>query len=327
MNTQNPGPDLFSQIRNACSWVAESAQHVRIREEKVDALLALLPLDRAKTPPLDPRCHYLEKGKDTVAFFLTLETINFGSGFFPYLEEGASHSGYFLIAGALAEHFRQRGPIPAGELARLTARDCAALFHQTGKSGPVQDLMTLFARALNQLGEYLIAKFDGQFDQLLNAAAHSAERLARLLLEMPCFQDIALYKGRKVPFLKRAQITAADLSVAFREQGAGYFSDLDQLTSFADNMIPHVLRCEGLLAYSPPLAAKIDAGQLLESGSGEEVEIRACALHAVELLRRRLAEQGRPLRSMDLDYLIWNRGLEADRTEDKAIHLTRTWFY
>jgi hypothetical protein len=41
--------------------------------------------------------------------------------------------------------------------------------------------------------------------------------------------------------------------------------------------------------------------------SPEEVELRACAVHAVELLS---AETEGRLRPVDLDYVLWNRGQE-----------------
>ena len=84
----------------------------------------------------------------------------------------------------------------------------------------------------------------------------------------------------RVPFFKRAQIAAADLALA----GLAPAEDLDRLTLFADNLVPHVLRLDGVLEFDDDLVARIDAEELLEHDSPEEVEIRACALHAVELL-------------------------------------------
>ena len=46
-------------------------------------------------------------------------------------------------------------------------------------------------------------------------------------------------------FWKRAQITANDLALA----GVAEFPDLDRLTIFADNLVPHVLRVDGVLRY------------------------------------------------------------------------------
>ena len=104
--------------------------------------------------------------------------------------------------------------------------------------------------------------------------------MVETLAQWRCFADVSGYDGRPVPFLKRAQIAAADLQRA----GVADFGDLDRLTMFADNLVPHVLRLDGVLWFDPELVARIERGELIEHGSPEEVEIRACAVHAVELL-------------------------------------------
>ena len=53
---------------------------------------------------------------------------------------------------------------------------------------------------------------------------------------MPFFDDPG--------FFKRAQIAANDLVLA----GVAEFADIDRLTVFADNLLPHVLRLDGVLA-------------------------------------------------------------------------------
>ncbi len=160
----------------------------------------------------------------------------------------------------------------------------------------------------------------------MEAAGSSAERLVQLLKKMPYFNDVGLYNGIEVPFFKRAQITAADLSIAFKGRGWGYFKDLDQLTIFADNLVPHVLRMDGVLIYEESLIDRIAAGTLIPAGSAEEVEIRACALHAVELIKKEILKSKRIITSSELDYLLWNRGQQPHY---KAVprHRTRCVFY
>jgi hypothetical protein len=85
------------------------------------------------------------------------------------------------------------------------------------------------------------------------------------------------------------------------------FEDLDKLTMFADNLVPHVLRIDGVLRFDHALVARIERGELIEQGSPEEVEIRACALHAVELIVARRPES----RAAEIDRLLWNRGQQA----------------
>jgi hypothetical protein len=109
--------------------------------------------------------------------------------------------------------------------------------------------MDLFAKSLNQLGEFLLSDFGGSFSLFIEKANHSAETLVLMLAQMPFFVDIREYRGIKVPFYKRAQIMASDLYSSLNGQGLGYFPDIALLTCFADNLVPHVLRTDGVLEY------------------------------------------------------------------------------
>jgi hypothetical protein len=186
--------------------------------------------------------------------------------------------------------------------------------------------MALFAAALNELGRHIADKYKGRFAAPIEAAGGSATRLVALLAAMSFFRDVATYRGREVPFYKRAQITIADLVLAFDGTGLGAFGDLDRLTIFADNLVPHVLRVDGLLHYDAALAARIAAGEPLAAGSPEEVEIRAAAVHTAELLVAACAARGRRVTARELDYLLWNRGL-APLYREQPRHRTRTTAY
>lgn len=318
---------LFDQIRSACRTVAEQARWVRINEDLLGEYAASLPLDAIRRPTLDADSHYLGHGADTAAFVVTLDAINFGSGYFPHLRKRPGMSGYFTIAASLADRFRAQGPLTPEELAALTDRDCAKLFGQSLANPAVLELMDLFATALNELGRYVLDAFDGRFARLIEAASGSAEQLARLLAEMPYFMDVETHAGVAVPFFKRAQLTSADLALAFDGEGLGRFDDLDRLTIFADNLVPHVLRIDGLLSYDEDLAARIDREELIPAGSAEEVEIRACAVHAVERMVDELQAAGTRVAAMQLDYLLWNRGQQPHYKKIKPRHRTRTVYY
>jgi Potential Queuosine, Q, salvage protein family len=87
----------------------------------------------------------------------------------------------------------------------------------------------------------------------------------------------------------------------------------DRLTAFADNLVPHVLRLDGVLRLDPALTAAIEAGELLAHGSAEEVELRACAVHAVELLAAAgvCDASAVSLTPAEIDAALWNRGRAA----------------
>ena len=301
---------MLDETRAAAERIASTARFVHLDRAALPAYAASLPVEQARAPQLDPATHFLGEPDATLTYVVTLDAINFGSGYFPWLKKRPGLSGYFTVATSLKEHFEQHGPPAADELRRAKAEDCARIFGQA-LDGPAGELMGLFARALNDLGERVAIGYGGSFRGLVDAAEGSAERLMEILIEMPFYRD--------VPFYKRAQLTAADLSTA----GVGQFRDLDRLTIFADNLVPHVLRLDGVLVYDPDLVARIEREELIPAGSAEEQEIRACALHAVELLVASLDRQVTP---MQLDYLLWNRGQQP---QYKAVprHRTRSVFY
>lgn len=319
--------NLLDQVRCSCKAVTAKSAYIKIDTDRIPHYALSLPLQQAIAPAHDPKVHYLNHGEDTAAFFVILDTINFGSGYFPHLAKRRGMSGYFTIASSLNDFFKQHGPISAEQLKQLTAATCTTIFSQKPDNQPIQELMQLFAAALNTLGSYLLDRFNGSFTKLIVSAENSAERLAGLLIQMPFFNDAQTYDGLKIHFYKRAQLTAADLSLAMGGEGIGFFKDLSDLTIFADNLVPHVLRMDGILQYDSGLAARIDNEQLIPSGSKEEIEIRACALHAVELIAAELQKQGRQVTSQGLDYLLWNRGQQVYYKETKPRHRTRTVYY
>lgn len=292
---------LADDVRRSCRDVAERARWVRI---DLDALGRVEP---APPPGLDPERHYLEGEPDDVAMYmLTLDTINFGSGWFPELAKrelgGTSVSGYFTVAWALSDRFRAHGPYTPAQLRRMTTAEIAAVLGQRADL----ELMALYAQALRSLGSFMGER---RALHVIAEAQGSGQRLARRLVEgMAMFDDRGFYK--------RAQITANDIALA----GLADFRDLDELTIFADNLIPHVLRCDGVLVYDERLAAHVDAGWRLPMGEAER-EIRACAVHACEQLADRTGVAPRVL-----DTWLWNRG-QAPEYKERPRHRCKTVYY
>jgi hypothetical protein len=195
------------------------------------------------------------------------------------------------------------------------------------KDPHVAELMALFATAWRELGARLRSAHDGSFERLVESAGGRAELLVRELATLSCYRDECIYEGNlRVPLYKRAQITANDLHLAFGGEGLGRFSDMDRLTMFADNLVPHVLRVEGVLEYAPSLLARIDAGELLVVGSSEEIEIRAVGLHAVEGLAAACRARGLDANAPTLDHRLWHRGQDP-RIKAQPRHRTRCTFY
>jgi hypothetical protein len=318
--------DIFDRIRSACRHVADQAGHVRIRVDQVEPYASALASEGLNLPPLDTDRHVFGEASVTVAYFVTLDAINFGSGYFPYLVKRPGMSGYYTIASRLADRFRINGPLSAAELRAIAPRECAELFGQHTASFPIRELMGLFARALNDLGKHLETRYDGRFEGPIEVGGESAARLIELLSAQPFFRDEPPYRGLSVPLYKRAQLLVSDLALAFDGEGPGRFHDLDRLTIFADNLVPHVLKIDGLLEYSELLSAAIEREALIRAGSEEEIEIRACAVHCAELIREALEQAGHPISSRHLDQILWHRGQGSNYKSNKR-HRTRTVFY
>jgi putative queuosine salvage protein len=320
---------ITDEVRTSCAQIAAEAHSVRI---DIDAAVKFKPAD---PPALDSVCHYLEgEPADVADYMLALDTINFGSGWFPTLRkrelDGKPVSGYFTVAWAFADHVRAHGPPTGAWLSQVSTVEIAEILGQA----PDHELMSLYAQALRELGRFLggpsfAPKQPGRSAEpathstgpathtpairraldLVDQAGGSAERLAELLAHgMAMFDDRGFYK--------RAQIVANDLVLA----GVAEFDDLDRLTIFADNLVPHVLRCDGVLVYDEQLAARVDRGERLTLG-GAEREIRACALHACELISRRT---GIPARKIDT--WLWTR-CQSHEDKSRPRHRCRTVFY
>src|SRR5215213_9935856 len=268
---------LPDEIRAACARVAGAARHVRIVEAAIAGYARTLPDESPLAPDLAPRA----SDEQRAAFGLQLNAVNFGSGWFPTLRKPPGLSGFRTVEAGL----RARGPWTAEELTRVGAAEAAATF---GGQDPGHELMALFAGALNELGEHVAREHGASFLALARSGGGSAVALAERLGRLPTWRDVSTYDGAPVPFFKRAQLAAADLHL----QGIAPAADLAALTLFADNLVPHVLR--------------IDGGELIQHDSPEEVEIRACALHAVELL---VAAHERTTATA-VDYALWHRGAE-----------------
>lgn len=300
-------PDLLDTIRHRCADVATTARQVHIDEQRLEAYATELADLPPVTDPEDPAHHGITDDLEVSALFvIALDAINFGSGWFPVLAKRPGQSGYHTIAAGLADHVRSNS-LTVDDLRGVDRATMATITGQD-PAGPVRQLLDEFVESWRLLGE-LIAARGGSALAFVESVEGSAARLVTVLDEgHALYRDAPRYEGGPVPLYKRAQITAADLHLAFGDAGPGRFHDLGRLTMFADNLVPHVLRIDGVLTFDDDLVDRIEGGELLAPGEPAEVEIRAVAVHAVERLVDTLAGSERPLDAMTLDGMLWHRG-------------------
>src|SRR3954453_1679693 len=288
---------LTDEVRSTAERITAAARSVRVDPDRLAAL------DPGPPPQLDRDRHYLEGSEaDVAGYLLVLDTVNFGSGWFPTLRKRPGTSGYFTVAAGLTDRYRAHGPWTSAQLAAMRTEEIADVLGQRRD----HELMALFAQALRQLGAFLGRR--SALD-LIGAARGSAERLAELLAS-----GMTMYADRG--FYKRAQIVPHDLALA----GVAQFTDLDRLTIFADNLVPHVLRVDGVLRLDERLAAHIDAGRLLRAGP-QERELRACAVQACEQVKGRLG-----MTAGEVDHALWTKG-QGERYKAMPRPRCRTVYY
>ena len=320
----------MKEVLETTKYVTDKGRHVTIDEDALVGFSHKLLINSIDIPSWDSHYHYCGDEEATVSYLLVLDTLNFcfwaraGEKRWEIQYESKPVSGYFGLAAALKLALQSDVPLTKAEFLRdMTTHSLQALL---GGSGTLPLLENRIA-VLKELGQVLVTDYAGRAVNLVEDAQGSAVRLARLLArKLSSFRDVAFYKGREVFFFKRAQIFAADLHGAFNGAGFGRFSDIDELTAFADYKLPQVLRHLGILEYDEALAEKVDNQELLDSGSPEEVEIRASTVWAVEFIRQVLDRKGRSVTASQVDWMLWNLG-QDDHYRKKPYHRTLTVFY
>lgn len=306
---------LCDRVRLSCARVIDEANLVTIDDEALLKLAQTIEL-APKTARVPVDVHLTEPEAQLATTTFALDAINFGSGYHDLVRKLPNRSGSQTMADSLLDYVSSTGPLGPDRLQRFTVVDCSQIFGQDLDGGALEELMSLFSSALNDLGEWL--ESNGGAAAVIASADGSAEALAERLTEMLFYRDVESYRGSPVAFYKRAQITPADLA---RRVRPNLFGDLHRLTAFADNLVPHTLRVLGVIHLDADLAVAIDSGVSLDPGSPAEVEIRAAGVECVERLATHVGAT-----AMDIDALLWERG-QHPAIKRVRRHRSRSVFY
>ncbi|KAI6226400.1 Queuosine salvage protein [Aphelenchoides fujianensis] len=331
--------------KEAGEFVAQQTKSVVLNEQKAQEVAELIyeKTKKESAEKLEFNWHVLhpkfEHAEQQARWVFFADTINFAfwsSAGSPVEYDGNPYTGYYSAA-ALMKH-----AIDAHWYAvldphcwqRMTVDDCKKLF--AGKL----PLPHFRLKAINEAGNVIVKKYGGFVLNLLKAANGSAQRLIRLLVrDFRSYRDCVRFKGKTLMMLKRAQIFAADIHSALKNDPSvpfAKFDDIHTLTMFADYRVPQVLFFLGVLEYDEKLRKRLLEFTTLRRGHEFEVAIRGLSIHAVEKISEKVdalcAERGaleRLITSGDIDVFLWLYRREHAVEVDKAIphHATLTWFY
>lgn len=316
---------LLQRVRDDAAWVMQHARDVTINHDRIDSYARdLVAQNPVLVTALDSENHFVaaDDVAKTAAYVIALDSINFGSGAFHIAQRDGIDLEYHVVAQGLKHAFEQGQLSRVQDWAQVTAAQCHAVFGiPAGAHSALDRLMQQFAAHLKLSADCLVRDFGG-IENLLGDYKNRGLALVDQIARWPHFDDIAQYDGRSIAIYKRALILLADLELAVAPGGT-YFGGLQQLTCFADNMVPHVLRADGVITYSAALAARIDAGDMIDAGSTQETELRCAAIHVVELMRRALGDR---YTSVNLDHMLWHRGYLPNFTDLKPHRTLSTWY-
>lgn len=317
-----------SLVRESAQWVAGQSSHVSIDDSAIRSFVTSITLEEAMSicqgGSVDYDNHFVDSSRVelTSRYFLVLDAVNFC--FFPEpnleyenlsrgLKRSVEDNPDCLDLDALSA-------IKYDELCSLFRVDCFPLGEER-------------ARLVREVASQLVLHNKGSMTDLVMSAESSAVKLVEMITCLfPGFRDHAVYRGRQVFFLKRAQILVADLSWAMKGCSGYQFRDLDELTMFPDYRVPVVLRELGILRYSSDLSEVVDNKKSVFPGTEYEVEIRSNSIIAVERIKEGIRSAFIDIHpninpfSIHIDWLLWGIG-ERDQSKHRPHHRTLTIFY
>ncbi|KLU81023.1 hypothetical protein MAPG_00118 [Magnaporthiopsis poae ATCC 64411] len=287
--------------------------------------------------------HPKDKDDATVAFIFTMDLLNFS--FWSELPDGErfaveyrgkTWTGYWSLVAALQRALEEDIPITSSDFWQSEDECNMELMKHVFRSVTDEEMPLLEERlaCLREAGQVLYEKYSCSPVNVITAAGNSAAGLVNILArDFPCLRDEHRFEGRRKPvrFLKRAQILVADVWACFQGEGHGAFRDIDKLTMFADYRIPQVLCTLGCMGFSPPLDNAIRAKKVLDSGGTWELQLRACSIWCVELIRREIRRNhpDTKINAVLIDFFLYDLMKEKEAAGIEVIphHRTRSIWY
>jgi len=310
--------------------VVERAQHVRVHDDRIEAVAEWMAYESLSWP--DFRFPTIPDGNDadTMDFIFLTASINFAFTdfekhvIFTTEYDGAERSDSDGMMACLKRAYDRGTPILEGRyLQAVTRADLEALFRGNIEMPMLDERVAIF----REIGGALEKSYGGRFHEFLKDGPRgTTAALERLIETFPSFRDESAYRGARVAFQKRAQLLLWQLHARFRASGYFALEDPEQLTVFADYIVPVGLRRLGILSYSDALERAINERRLIPRDSEEEIEIRAGTIWASHLLTRAINARrpsDRQVIDTVLDTRLWTHYHESHWPH----HLTVTTAY
>jgi hypothetical protein len=310
--------------------VVEASRHVNVHADRIEAVAEWMAYESLPWPdfrfPIIPD----DSDADAMDFIFLTAAINFAFTdferhvIFTTSFGGAERSDSDAMMACLKRAYDAGTPILEGKyLAGVTRRDLEQIFAGNIEMPMLDERVAIF----HEIGSVLEKHHAGRFHNFLKSGpTTTSEAIGHLIETFPSFRDESDYRGQRVAFQKRAQLLLWQLHARFRADGYFALDDPEQLTVFADYIVPVALLRLGITSYSDELEATINARKLIPRDSDEEIEIRAASIWACHLLTRAINARRPPDRQVIdtvIDTRLWTHYHESHWPH----HLTRTTAY
>ncbi len=308
--------------------VIASSKFVKIIPTEIKKLAE--ELKNEPVPPWDNNLQFLGTSAETLQYYFFLDSINFcfwapkGKERWHHKINGEKVTGYYAFSVAIKDAFlRDKRFFDAAYLAEISETDFRSIFKGGGGELLLQKERWNIIRENFSISKN---KFNGSVLNLITHAERDVDELVNLLIDnFPTFRDQVELEGKSVYFLKRAQIFPSDLSFALPHFPLAQFTNMENLTIFADYKLPQIVEAFEVLQYAPELEQDILEEWLIPAGSQKEIEIRANTIFAIEQIGERMRQKGGKLSTHEVDWVLWVKAKQMKLP--RPHHKTLTTFY
>lgn len=312
------------EILNSIQFVVNNSKYVKIKEENIENAINLVTNNEKKSWLNSDLLDLNKYSQNQIIMYLILcESLNFcywDSDIKWKIEyKGEWYSGSFGLFYGISKAIQNGYDLlNIDYLEKMTIEQLDEIFKGTTSIPLLEERYEIIKQLVQELKN---------IDDLSKAldSNNDIELLNNIINNFSNFNDISIYKGKKVYFFKRAILLVGDLIENVKSIKEKVKNDSNML-GCADYKIPQVLRHLGILEYNEELAQIVDSKQQLKHDSEMEIEVRANMLYALELIKNKLHQKGIEMNSTQIDNILW---LLSKNKEFKAkpYHLTRTIYY
>ena len=314
--------------------VVDGAQLVRINHEKITEVANWMAYEEFAKPDGSILFDFGNDPDVLMDFTLVVNTMNFA---FTDFTTGVKFETDYMgkrwcdseaMLACLHRAINAGIPFFSGEyLAKVTRKDLESVFSGTIEMPMLDERVVLF----NEVGRVLVEKYQGRYSNFVRSCAprlyaNGDGLLERLTTEFPRFRDVSMYHGSEVHIYKLAQLGIWGMHLALSSRGAWKLEDADNLTAFADYIVPVGLRVMNIFEYTPELEKQINSLVEVKRDSDAEIELRASSIYVIAKLTEEINKRRPgmdPLLQPQVDFRFW----KTYHATHWPHHLTKTVMY